>query len=481
MKAAGRHRKKASVDRVSKSSALWMHGVAAMGDERWEEAIAAFKEFLKGPELTPDALSVTYQNLNVCYVGLERFDEAITMQEAIQRSAPSAPDTFYSAGVTFACAGRFAEAIDHFARQWPQRARQHEVEAMLAKLRRLERGELPAGDYLADHLQEQISHNLDTGDWAIVERKARRIMAANPQRPDGYFALGIACLELNRLAEAYEALRSAQVRDEADYGPTLYNLGYICLQLGKLEEALGWLERSRAAQPDQPSTLLHLGNVCEKLGQREMALTWWRQALALDPSFDPVQHRLHEVGAGLAPVEPPASPQQKQMQTMLPIAKARMRRPHIHTQGSVTLTYDPQVGYLLEDKDNSLNYSLYLGGAFRVAKMTEADLLDLMGIVKLTLRMMNAENTRNVALLVYYAQRPTFSYQLSLDKDRPAESSTHGQFVTTEAPLFFKLRVDSDLDTPYGGRMRGSFIYLRQPPGPGVVVNTLGLETGLRS
>jgi tetratricopeptide (TPR) repeat protein len=105
MKAAGRRRKKASVDRVSKSSALWMHGVAAMGDERWEEAIAAFKQFLKDPELTPDALSVTYQNLNVCYVELERFDEAITMQEAIQRSAPSAPDTFYSAGVTFACAG----------------------------------------------------------------------------------------------------------------------------------------------------------------------------------------------------------------------------------------------------------------------------------------------------------------------------------------------------------------------------------------
>jgi hypothetical protein len=65
---------------------------------------------------------------------------------------------------------------------------------------------------------------------------------------------------------------------------------------------------------------------------------------------------------------------------------------------------------------------------------------------------------------------------LRLAKDQPADSSGHGQFVTTEVPLFFKLRVDSDLATPYAARMQGTFIYLRQMPGPGVVINTLGLE-----
>jgi tetratricopeptide (TPR) repeat protein len=155
MKAAGRRRTRAPVDRVSKSFAVWMHGVAAMGDERWEEAITAFRQFLEDPEPNTNALSVTYQNLNACYVELERFEEAIATLETIKREAPTDPDTFYTQGVTFACAGRFSEAIaafEYFARHWPKRARQHEVEDALAKLRRLERGELPPGDYLADHL-----------------------------------------------------------------------------------------------------------------------------------------------------------------------------------------------------------------------------------------------------------------------------------------------------------------------------------------
>jgi hypothetical protein len=42
-------------------------------------------------------------------------------------------------------------------------------------------------------------------------------------------------------------------------------------------------------------------------------------------------------------------------------------------------------------------------------------------------------------------------------------------------PRLFKLRIDSDLSTPYGDPMQGTLIYLNQHPQPGVLVSTLGL------
>ena len=41
-------------------------------------------------------------------------------------------------------------------------------------------------------------------------------------------------------------------------------------------------------------------------------------------------------------------------------------------------------------------------------------------------------------------------------------------------PRLFKLRMDSDLSSPYGDPMQGTLFYLNQHPRPGVLVSTLG-------
>jgi hypothetical protein len=107
----------------------------------------------------------------------------------------------------------------------------------------------------------------------------------------------------------------------------------------------------------------------------------------------------------------------------------------------------------------------------------DEDLLDLIGLVKLILRMVNVENTRDVAVLVYYVSRPAFNYQARFQRGKRVEFDAHGQFVVTEVPRFFKLRIDSDLATPYGNPMQGTLIYLNQQPEPGFLVSTLGLVT----
>ena len=61
------------------------------------------------------------------------------------------------------------------------------------------------------------------------------------------------------------------------------------------------------------------------------------------------------------------------------------------------------------------------------------------------------------------------------ERGKEVASNADGRFVVTEAPRFFKLRMDSDLATPYGEPMQGTLIYLNQQPQPGLLVSTMRL------
>jgi tetratricopeptide (TPR) repeat protein len=458
----------------------WLHGLAAMGDERWDEAIAAIQRFLEMAD-RPEDRQTAYYNLGACYLALERYDEALAALDEVERYAPDDPDTLYSRGIAYGCAARIPEAIaafESFARRWPRLARQCEVRETLQQLRRIRRGDIPASAYLVDYLQEQIHHNLDVGDFHLVERKARRMIAADPNRPEGHFALGVACVEQGRYAEALEAYLAAQARDP-DYAPTLYNIGHTCLQMGQPEQAVPWLERAVRRDPKHLPALHQLGLAYERLGRRGEAVGRWRRALQIDPAYYLAQERLHEVGEGPAPVEPPLPPTSQQLRTLMPIVKARMKRPEVYRNGGLTLTCDPHVGFVLEDADNPRNATIHAGGPFNVGRLTHAeDVLDLIGMVKMLLCLVNVENTRDVAVLVYYnTERPVFNYQFSA-RGKQCEEDAHGQFVVTELPRLFKLRIDSDLSTPYGNPMQGTLIYLNQHSKPGILISTLGLAGG---
>lgn len=480
-----RHRKRqttsarrptAPPERATNPTFPWLHGLAAMGDERWDEAIAAFQRFLELAS-KPEDRRMASMNLGACYLALEHYDEALAMLDEFERYGPDDPELVHSRGVVYACAGRLPEAIASFeelARRWPHEARRRETRETIRQLRRTQRSKVSPGTYLVSHLQEQVEHNVDMGDYHLVERRARRMIAADPDRPEGHFALGVACVEQSRYQEALDAYLAAHSRNPA-HATTLYNIGYTYLQLGEPEQALPWLERALRREPKDLATLHQLGLACERLGRRDEAVAWWQRALKIDPNYYLAQQRLHEVGQGPEPAEPPLSPTGRQLRAMTPVVKARMGRPQAYRVGSVTLTYDSQVGFVLEDAENPLNGTINAGGPFQVARIMDEDLLDLIGMVKLLLRMVNVENTRDVAVLVYYADRPTFGYQARFERGKMTKFDADGQFVVTEVLRFFKLRMDSDLSTPYGDPMQGVLIYLNQGPGPGVLVSTLGL------
>jgi hypothetical protein len=203
-------------------------------------------------------------------------------------------------------------------------------------------------------------------------------------------------------------------------------------------------------------------------------VTWWRRALKIDPGYYPAQKCLHEIGQGPEPAEPSLPPTRQQLRAMSPVVKGRMRRPEEYRNGGLTLTYDGQVGFVLEDAENPRNATVHAGGPFQVAHIMDEDILDLIGLAKMVLRSVNVQNTRDVAVLVYYANRPVFSYQARFSRGKQVEFNANGQFVVAEVPRFFKLRIDSDLSTPYGNPMQGTLIYLNQQTEPGILISTLG-------
>ncbi len=456
--------------------ALWLHGLAAIGDERWEDALAAFQQFLT-VDTQDQNRSITHLNLSACYTGLERYDEALEMLEEAERCAPNKPETLHSRGIVYACAGRIQEAIadfETFSRRWPRQAREFETRDALKKLRRIARKKLLPGDYLVDHLQEQLGHNMELGDFHLVERKARRMIEANPARPEGHFALGVACMEQERYPEALDAFLVAHDCNP-EHIPTLYNIGHTYLKLDDPEQAISWLKRALEGDGRYLAALYQLGAACERLGLRDEALHWWRRALELEPDDYPTRERLYEIGEGPKPLEPPLPPKSVEMKRMMPLVKARMKRPHVHRNGGLTLTYD-QTGFVLEDMENPRNATVYAGGPFSAGVIPASDtghLLDMIGMVKMLLRMVNANNTRSVAVLAYYQDRPIFGYQAQFEKGNLVQFDADGQFVVTETPRFFKLSIDSDLSTPYGDPMQGLLIYLNQAQKPGILITTL--------
>lgn len=470
-----RNREWHETDRTGQPIALWLHGLAALGDERWEDAVDMLRRFLDLSTHDKNRI-LAYMNLSTCYVALERYDCALEALDQAEQYGAQTPEMVHGRATTYACAGRIQEAIatfKSFRSRWPRQARQLAVKEDIRELRRIKRGVLTPGDYLLDHLKQKLSHDIDMGDFHLVERKGRRMIAANPDRPEGHFALGLACVEQARYEEALAAFLAAHAR-EPDYVPTLYNIGRTYLLRGDPEQAIPWLEQILARDPDHVPVLHQLGVACERLGRRDAALAWWQRALEIDPDYDLVRESLHKIGEGPAPSAPPLPPETRELKRVTRLVKSRMRHPHVCRNGGVSLTYD-EIGFVLEDAENPLNGTAY-SAPYNLGEIPEHEkghVLDMIGMVKMLLGLVDFGDTRYVSVLVYYSDRPMFGYEARFSRNERIALNTMGQFIVTEVPRFFKLRIDSDLGTPYGNPMQGVLMYLDQPEKPGVFISTM--------
>jgi tetratricopeptide (TPR) repeat protein len=456
--------------------AIYLDGLAAMGDERWLEAIETMDRVLETIN-RPEGQQSVYQNQSVCYRALERFDDALAVLDKAEQVAPAPLDLLINRMIALSCTGRNTEAIaliESVMSRWPRESKEYNAPLMLGRLQEIAQGKISPHTFQVEFLLEAIAHNLEEGEPDRIESKARRMIELDPTRPEGQFYLGFALREQDRYQEALEAFLVAHKIDARNVS-TLYNIGLSYLGMDRLQEAIHWLERTLRRERDHKEALLELGNANEASGHRDRAIEWWKRALKIDSLWYPVLVRLHEVGAGPEPQEPPLSPNARQFPEMSAEVKRRMHRPQIVRNGQLSLTWEPDVGFIFEDKENAQNLSIHAGSPFHMAHLQDRDILAVMGTMKLVMRKIDAQNTRDIAILVYYTDGSIFNYQAQFDGEERVRFIRSGRFVATEVPQMFKLRMDSDLNTPYGDPMHGVLIYLNQEAKPGVVVTTLGL------
>ena len=465
--------KKLSADRSVEPIVLWRRSLAAMGDERWVDAIANLKLFLPWAEGVDKAS--TYQNLGTCYLEMGLYDDFVSAFEEALKLSPDDSDLLLMQGVAYACQGHIKDAILNFEtykRRLSPRSRQQSIKERLQLLRRIERGEAPQNTYRYEFLMEQISHNLEVDDFYLVEHKAKEMISLLPNRPEGHFYLGVAYLETGRFEEGIDAYKLA-VNLNPEHDVSRYNLAYALIKDGRIEEAIPHLELALQYNPKYLAAIHEMGVACKSLGRRDEAIQWWKKALKIDRNYQPARWRLHEVGEDRAPEELPLSQSQAQLRVMIPIAKQRMLHPTIVKKGDLTITYQAGQGFVLEDSRNPGNGTVYLGGPFIVGTMLDEDILDFMGVMKLSLRSMDATNTRDIAILVYYSNGEIFNYQAHYHRGKQVDRIADGQFRVRELPIFFKLRIDSDLPLPYVKKSQGYTLYLNQQPKLGLLVTSM--------
>jgi tetratricopeptide (TPR) repeat protein len=85
----------------------------------------------------------------------------------------------------------------------------------------------------------------------------------------------------------------------AEYYPARYAVGVLCLQMGRLPEAMRHLKLAARQKPASVEVRLALGQVFARAQRPVDAEEQWREVLRLDPNNITAQAQLRELRVGL--------------------------------------------------------------------------------------------------------------------------------------------------------------------------------------
>jgi tetratricopeptide (TPR) repeat protein len=128
-----------------------------------------------------------------------------------------------------------------------------------------------------------------------MERILRQVMAAKPNDPQAYNALGYSLAERNlRLPEAKALIQQAVKLAPQD--PFIADsLGWVEYRMGNLAEAQRVLEAAYKTKPDA-EIAAHLGEVLWKQGLKDRATAVWKEGININKSNDTLMETLKRFG-----------------------------------------------------------------------------------------------------------------------------------------------------------------------------------------
>ncbi len=116
----------------------------------------------------------------------------------------------------------------------------------------------------------------------VLEADLREILKKEPDNTDALNALGYTLADRTKRYEEAHALIKRALTLIPDNFYVLDSMGWVLYRLGRLEEAIPYLQKARA-QRDDPEVAAHLGEVLWALGRKEDAREVWESALESHP------------------------------------------------------------------------------------------------------------------------------------------------------------------------------------------------------
>jgi len=143
----------------------------------------------------------------------------------------------------------------------------------------------PAGFIGASILQaaDFVRH----GRWQEAEEILARVLAVNPDEPDGLQLLGLVRENQDRLGEAEQFFRRS-LSFRPNQPQVQVQLGRVLAQTGRHQEAIDQLQTAVRTQPDLFDAFLVLAQVQLTVGDLAAAETNYRSALRLAPDSQTV-------------------------------------------------------------------------------------------------------------------------------------------------------------------------------------------------
>ncbi len=269
---------------------LFGYAMLATQEKRWDEARPLWQKLRATPRFANEA---TYF-LGQVEEASGHPETAIGLYRSIHRGELQVDAAIRAAALIAKDPSRLAEArrlLRQARKAFPKRA----VDLYLAEAQLLAQNGADESQVLGLYAEALKAHPDDTrllyarglyrsetGDYKGMEADFRRVLALEPDDVDALNALGYMLAERNvRLQEALGYIRKA-LRLRPDSPAIQDSMGWVLYRLGRLDEALAYLKRAYAKDPD-PEIAAHLVEVLWARGRQQEAQRLLEQALKAHP------------------------------------------------------------------------------------------------------------------------------------------------------------------------------------------------------
>ncbi len=276
--------------RPEDEAALLMNWGLALLTDHPRQAVEVFRRAVR-QKVNPDNHGVFLLYLALSLELSGNTDEALkAIQQAIE-AAPGNPQIESRKPWILYHAGRYEEARQGFLELLKKYGDNYENQAVRQVVR------------TARMILSNIAVIQD--DMPEAERWLEEVLDEFPDDPGALNDLGYLWADQGKhLHRALQMIQKA-VAAEPDNAAYLDSLGWVLYRLGRLDEAVRYLERSVELLGEEPDGVVldHLGDVYQALGRRQDAVRMWQQALkALDPKteqkkIDQVRRKLQQAKA----------------------------------------------------------------------------------------------------------------------------------------------------------------------------------------